>query len=84
MVVLPNNFSQMFNIDLEFETDTNLVVGDSISVESGRQSSDSIDINPANNYSIKTYPVINSYDPNALLVNPMVKQYKVLYLKILL
>jgi hypothetical protein len=62
--------SQLFTINLQFEPDTNLVVGDSISIESWI-SSDSLDMAPANNYSIKKYHVINSYDPNALLVSPI-------------
>jgi hypothetical protein len=61
--------AQLAKVYLNFIPDTNLVVNDSIQIETWIVS-DSLDINTSNDYSIRKYPVVNSYDPNLLVVSP--------------
>lgn len=63
------NPAYLNKVNLNFNPDTNLVANDSIQIETWI-TSDSIDINAFNNYSIRKYPVVNSYDPNLLVVSP--------------
>lgn len=63
------NQGQLFSVHFNFEPDTNLAAGDSVALEAWILS-DSLDVDLQSNYSLRKYPVVNSFDPNMLVVSP--------------